>query len=255
MAREIDIFLSYSHQDSRYLHDDSLLGYLRGLRKSGFALWTDREITPGEHWDDVIKARIQRADIALVLVSQAFLDSDYCQNVEIQGFLSAKAHLFPVILSPCDWQRHEWLAQRQHLPGDDQTLEEHFADIGARKRLFLKIREHLSERADSLRSIYSTQTIPTSPPDNSVPDNSASSKTSFTGAQKLEFCQRLGDDWQDLATLLEIPSHRVATFERGYQPHGIWQYLEERDQLGNLIPALNKLARERLCLVLTSPGT
>ena len=97
---------------------------------------TDREIRPGEPWDQVIKDKLQGADIALVLVSQGFLDSDYCRNVEIEGFLSRKTHLFPVILSPCDWRRHAWLADRQFLPGGDRTIEEDYQDSGKRKRLF-----------------------------------------------------------------------------------------------------------------------
>jgi len=151
MNTPINIFISYSHLDARYLEKDSLFGFLKGLERDNIEFWTDRELKAGELWDQAIKIHLQACDIALVLVSQGFLDSDYCRNVEIENFLAATKHLFPVILSPCDWKRHEWLASRQFLPGGDQTIEEHFRDEGERKRLFLKIREQLLERAQLIR--------------------------------------------------------------------------------------------------------
>ncbi len=87
MADPVQVFVSYSHQDDAYLAGDSLLGFLKGLEKDGVSFWTDREIRPGESWDEVIKSRLQGADIALALVSQGFLDSEYCRNVEIEAFL------------------------------------------------------------------------------------------------------------------------------------------------------------------------
>ena len=147
----ITIFVSYSHQDSAYLQNDSLLGFLKGLEKEGIAFWTDQQIRPGELWDTVIKDHLQKAEMALVLVSQAFLDSDYCQNVEIEHFLAQKSHLIPIILSPCEWRRHRWLSERQFLPGGNETLEEHYTEPGRRKALFLKIRKALRERAELIR--------------------------------------------------------------------------------------------------------
>ena len=89
-SEKIMILVTYSHADAPYLGKNSLLGYLRGLEKDNVEFWTDREIKAGELWDDVIKAKIQEADIALVLVSQAFLDSDYCQNVGNPTFPGAE---------------------------------------------------------------------------------------------------------------------------------------------------------------------
>ena len=121
MTDAVKVFVSYSHQDAEYLKYDSLLGFLKGLEKDGVEFWDDRRIRPGELWDEVIKTNLEEARIALVLVSQFFLDSAYCQNVEIEHCLARKTHLFPIILSPCDWQRHDWLSRRQFLPGGDQN--------------------------------------------------------------------------------------------------------------------------------------
>ena len=49
----IKIFVSYSHKDARYLDDDSLLGFLKGLEDEQVEIWTDRRIRGGESWDEV----------------------------------------------------------------------------------------------------------------------------------------------------------------------------------------------------------
>ena len=87
MNLPVRIFVSYSHQDARYLEEESLLGFLRGLELDGVEFWSDKRLIAGDAWDDEIKARIATTDIALVLVSQRFLDSAYCADVEVEGFL------------------------------------------------------------------------------------------------------------------------------------------------------------------------
>ena len=208
MPNTIIVFVSYSHQDASYLERDSLLGFLKGLEKDDIELWTDRTIRPGELWDEVIKTTIQNADIALVLVSQGFLDSEYCQNVEIRNFLAHKTHLFPVILSPCEWRRHEWLKSRQFLPSGDQTIEEHFQDGGNRKRLFLRIRERLRERAELIR-----QGRHSSSSAEPIPKARAHPKagSSYSGKIKIVFCDRLGDDWKRLGACRTFTRHVLSS--------------------------------------------
>lgn len=144
---KITVFVSYSHQDASYLEKNSLLGYLRGLENEDVEFWVDKKILVGEDWDSKIKSRISNAHIALVLVSQMFLDSSYCKNVEIKGFLEERRAngliIFPIILSACEWKEHQWLRSEQFLPTGDETIEEHYADPGRQKRLFFQIRQDL----------------------------------------------------------------------------------------------------------------
>ena len=153
----VRVFICYSHRDSEYLSPDSLLGFLRGLeQEENVELWSDQRIETGALWDDVIQRRLRESDIALILVSQSFLDSAYCTNVEMRTFLSRRREegmiLFPILLSPCEWERREWLAATQILPGGDETLEEHYAESAKRKRLFLRIRKELREAVARVRS-------------------------------------------------------------------------------------------------------
>ncbi|HYQ93119.1 MAG TPA: TIR domain-containing protein, partial [Candidatus Competibacteraceae bacterium] len=161
MSRKIRVFISYSHQDAEYLREDSLWGFLKGIQQEGIAeFWWDQRIATGELWDEEIKARIVDSDIALVLVSQAFLNSNYCTDVEIGGFIARKVFIFPVILSACEWQRHTWLHDRQFLPGGEETVEDHYADKGRRRRLFFNINQALRQRIEQLASQGPRQPTP-----------------------------------------------------------------------------------------------
>jgi hypothetical protein len=98
------VFVSYSHQDKKYLKENSLLGFLRGLEREGLAeFWWDARIAVGEKWDEEIKNRIRESSVALLLISQAFLSSSYCVNTEIPEFLKKAEEgglaIFPVMLS------------------------------------------------------------------------------------------------------------------------------------------------------------
>jgi hypothetical protein len=246
----ITVFVSYSHKDAAYLEDDSLLGYLKGFEQDNVAFWTDRNIRTGEIWDEVIKANIQEAHIALVLVSQSFLDSEYCQNVEIKHFLAQKSHLFPIILSACEWRRHEWLRSRQFLPGGDQTVEEHYTDPGRRKRLFLEVRQQLRERVELIRREPGG---PSRPPDSAATSGPVSAtaatpprQPSYSGKTTLKLLRRLGESWRDLATYVGIPAYDQARFERGDEGRQIWVWLENRRQLHELPQALAGIGRHDL---------
>jgi hypothetical protein len=199
-------------------------------------------IRVGESWDELIKTQIQAADIALVLVSQYFLDSKYCQDVEIRGFLAKKSYLFPIILSPCEWRRHEWLSSRQFLPGGDQTIEEHYTDLGRLKRLFLEIRQQLRERVELLRQAPpAPHPVASDPPPEIAPPF-----TSIPGRIKLKICQRLGNDWPDLADVCDIPNYERRRFTSGEECRAVLEWLENRQRLAELPQALIDIKRPDL---------
>ncbi len=140
------VFVSYSHLDRRYFKPGDLLDYLSGLRREGVEFWWDKRIETGEIWDDRIKEEITNTDITLVLVSQAFLNSRYCQDVEVRSFLEARKSrglcIFPIILSPCDWQSYPWLRATQVQPRQG-TIETDFTSRGKRAELYLAILNEL----------------------------------------------------------------------------------------------------------------
>lgn len=159
----IKVFVSYSHLDEAYMRRDSLFGFLHGLRNTGIEFWTDRDIDQGADWDQAIRQQLADADIALLLVSQAFLDSDYIAKVEIRTLLERPRPglaLLPVLLSPCDWMAQPWLARLQFLPRNGKTVEEDFGEPGPFKRLCLQIRSELARLADAACARNAQPTAP-----------------------------------------------------------------------------------------------
>ena len=150
------VFVSYSHADAEYVGPSGLLGYLSGLAREGIQFWHDERLTAGEAWDDRIRAEIDKSDIALVLVSQSFLNSGYCRNVEISSFLERRAAdglvIFPIIVSHCDWASEPWLASTQFEPRGGKSIERDYKDRGNRDELYLRILSQLRSIAQSIRS-------------------------------------------------------------------------------------------------------
>ena len=105
MSDTIEVFISYSKQDKELR--DGLLTALRTLETKGIISWHDRQILPGTEWDSEIKARLNAADIILLLISSDFLATAYCTQVEIPEALrrhqAGEATVMPVILRACAW--------------------------------------------------------------------------------------------------------------------------------------------------------
>ena len=105
MMDTIEVFISYSKQDKDLR--DGLLAHLRPLEREGIITWHDRQILPGTEWDKEIKARLNAADIILLLISSDFLATDYCTQVEIPEALrrheAGEVTVMPVILRSCAW--------------------------------------------------------------------------------------------------------------------------------------------------------
>ena len=151
----VKIFISYSHDDETYFDEKSLIGILRPLEKQGAQFWSDKEIPTGAKWDEVIKERMKQSHIALLLVSQYFLDSQYCSDVEIPNFIKKAEEdgltIFPIMLSTCLWDEHDWLASRQFIPNDG-VIDVEYQDAGKRMQLFIKIRQQLKAEIQRIRS-------------------------------------------------------------------------------------------------------
>jgi predicted nucleotide-binding protein len=76
------IFISYSHADKVW--KDRLVKHLRVLEREGFChLWHDRKIGLGNDWDPEIENALNKADVAVLVISPDFLDSDFTREKEI----------------------------------------------------------------------------------------------------------------------------------------------------------------------------
>ena len=82
-------------------------------------VWTDRMLEPGELWDSRIKDEVTRADVVILLLSNAALASQYIQTVELKAALerskAGTAKVVPVVLELCSWNAFPQLQELQVL--------------------------------------------------------------------------------------------------------------------------------------------
>jgi hypothetical protein len=81
------VFISYAHKDKQWF--DLFLGHLADLKRQGVEIWTDREIKPGARFNEEIRSALAKAQVAVLLVTPAFLESDYIRSRELPTSLQA----------------------------------------------------------------------------------------------------------------------------------------------------------------------
>src|SRR5947209_7283711 len=114
----IKLFYCYAHED-RALRDELQIN-LSGLRRQyQLTNWYDREILPGEQWEEAIDTHLSTADVILLLISPHFVDSDYCYGKEMQRALerhhAGNCCVIPILLRPTYWEETP-LSTIQMLP-------------------------------------------------------------------------------------------------------------------------------------------
>lgn len=118
------IFISYSHKDRKWL--DMLKTFLTLLENDGNVRpWEDTKIMPGQQWRLAIDEALAGASIAVLLVSQDFIASEFIQQVELPQLLehhaNARLHVNWILVRPCTYQDTP-LEQFEALWDTKQTL-------------------------------------------------------------------------------------------------------------------------------------
>ena len=102
------LVFSYAHEDGDMLRE--LRNHLKSLEHQRLIKsWVDRDIDPGMDFRSEINVEFNRADIVLLLISSAFIASDFCYRTEMTIALERKEKegtvVIPVILRPCAWKK------------------------------------------------------------------------------------------------------------------------------------------------------
>ena len=101
--QKIRVFISYAHEDKEWCKriDD----YLNPLERGEIEVWTDQALEYGDHWHNIISEKLEQSTVAILLVSTAFLNSDFITNKEMPVLLDAAKSkgllIVPVILERC----------------------------------------------------------------------------------------------------------------------------------------------------------
>ena len=124
VKKPIEILFSYAREDEK-LRDELEKGLSVLKRQNRIVCWHDRQISGGDPWEQAISSHLDTADIILLLVSRAFIASDYSNRVEVRYALErhekGEVRVIPVILRQCDWH-DEPFAKLQALPRDARPV-------------------------------------------------------------------------------------------------------------------------------------
>lgn len=116
---KVKFFISYAHSDRIYFETikSGLENFGKNSTKFDWDIWTDENVLVGSFWDESIQEKVFASDIAVLLVSENFLASEYIKHKEVDNFfLQAKSNqtlIFPVLVSPCYIQFWDELAKIQ----------------------------------------------------------------------------------------------------------------------------------------------
>jgi hypothetical protein len=118
------VFVSYSHEDRIWL--DRLGQHIAVLERRGLVeLWSDARIAAGAEWKREIDKALSDAKVAVLLVSPAFLKSEFIWAEEmprVEAHAAQGMDVLPLIVRPCPWRLEEYLARLQARPTDGQPL-------------------------------------------------------------------------------------------------------------------------------------
>ena len=84
------IFVSYSHKDKEWVDrlETMVKPYLRDPNVE-LVFWVDKQITAGDRWNTEIQEALERAGVAVALVSSDFLASPYVNDHELPAMIDA----------------------------------------------------------------------------------------------------------------------------------------------------------------------
>ena len=104
-------FLGYAHADRTFcLRLEEELS--RIASRKAICVWSDRELVPGDDWEQEVRKALDRARIILLLISLEFLASEQCNQetkiaLERRRASDSNVRVIPVPLTRRGWERCE----------------------------------------------------------------------------------------------------------------------------------------------------
>lgn len=150
MAARIEVLLCYAREDSADMKELAIhLGVLE--RQEFFKVRHAQQIMPGKNWQREMEKHLMAAHIIVLLISQYFLNSDYCYDTQIATAVErhkrSEVYLLPVLLRPVYYGKTSF-AHLQTLPaGGEPVRSRHWR---SRDEAFYHVSEGIRMVAKSL---------------------------------------------------------------------------------------------------------
>ena len=101
------IFISYSHVDAKWCND--LQTMAAPLKNYDIQVFSDAGIAPGASWPSTIQESLDKATVAVLLVSRHFLEARFIKDIELPYILKAREtrglEVLWVLVSACLYEK------------------------------------------------------------------------------------------------------------------------------------------------------
>lgn len=131
------LFISYSHEDTRWL--EAITKQLAVLQAEGLvSICDDTQLRVGERWFEQLNEMMLSARLGLLLVSAPFLSSEFVRREEVPRLFDRHEgggmKIYPLLVEPCPWERVSWLAKLQLRPQDSKHRPKALSTFQGAKR-------------------------------------------------------------------------------------------------------------------------
>jgi hypothetical protein len=123
--REGAVFVSYAREDRLWL--DRLCRHLRPLVRNGkIEMWHDQMIAPGKKWVEEIEGALSVSSVAILLLSSAFVASDFIHTHELPRIAKGAARegvvILPLVVGHCLIDEIQYIGEIQLFNDPEQPL-------------------------------------------------------------------------------------------------------------------------------------
>jgi|WetSurMetagenome_2_1015567.scaffolds.fasta_scaffold01787_7 hypothetical protein len=123
------LFISYAHEDEDWRR--LIESHLKVLTFGGLAnleVWSDTKLESGSDWKAALEEKMEAAGVAILIVTQFFISSDFILREELPYLLqrreaNQKLTIIPVLASPCAYEFVPTLSQMQFRTAGGLPLE------------------------------------------------------------------------------------------------------------------------------------
>ena len=158
------IFISYAHEDKEWVLEGPgnihLIPRIRRHTSPDAEIWFDEGLVIGEKWDEEIHNHIVQSHIAILLISESFVSSDYIVNKELvwikEQVEKNDMKIVPLLIGNITEKSKriiDWIYQRQIHPSETQPLCNYLNDKAQWDHMITSILNIIDAKIDQVLEI------------------------------------------------------------------------------------------------------
>lgn len=249
------IFISYAHEDKEWVLEGPgnihLIPRIRRHTSPDAEIWFDEGLVIGEKWDEEIHNHIVQSHIAILLISESFVSSDYIVNKELvwikEQVEKNDMKIVPLLIGNITEKSKriiDWIYQRQIHPSETQPLCNYLNDKAQWDHMITSILNIIDAKIDQvLETLLLNES--TRQTENSIKPSVMPDSKTVTG-----YIENRDTKITDKTTAAHPTGVNPALYQEAIRLYRNHKYKEASDILLKLAAANNTEAQNLLCDIL-----